>query len=154
MPTRFPYSYFLARAKKALPGWKFPDTDPGTGKWKVVNFKLSTAGTGYWSRSIKTVTCTKIDAHSMASDGDREFGELRVYFDTKTWNIRKDGFIYTDPQFLAELRAALNDMGFEPEAVDDVEYSEQGMQGDDYVSLDVCEVFLPAYRRMTATVTA
>lgn len=58
MPTRFPYSYFLARAKKALPGWKFPDTDPGTGK------------------------------------------------------------------------------------------------GDDYVSLDVCEVFLPAYRRMTATVTA
>lgn len=115
-----------------------------------VNFKLTTDGTGYWTRTVKAVKVTKIIADRLASDGDREFGELRVYFDTATWNIRKDGFIYTDPQFLAELRAALNDMGFEPEEADEVEYSEQGMQGDDYVSLDVCEVFLAGYRRVLA----
>lgn len=85
----------------------------------------------------------------MVMDGDREFGELRVYFDVKTCDVRKDGLIYTDDQFIAELKAALNDMGFEPEEVDDVYYSEQGMQGEDYVSFDVCEVFLPGYRRVT-----
>lgn len=119
-----------------------------------VNFVLTTSGDGYWSNTRKAVKCTSLVAESLVTDGDREFGELRVYFDTNTWNVHRDGLIYTDKNFLEELRAALNDMGFEPEAVDDIHYSEQGMQGDDYVSLDVCEVFLPAYRRMMAEVTA
>ena len=115
-----------------------------------VNFKCSTNGSGLWSQVAKTVQCVKLDADARVSDGEREFGELRVYFDVKTWNVRKDGLIYTDEQFIKELRAALNDLGFSPEAVDDViYYSEQGMQGADYVSLDVCEVFLPEYRRVS-----
>lgn len=114
-----------------------------------VNFILSTAGDGLWSGVSKKVRCVRIDADSMVMDGNREFGELRVYFDTKTWNVRKDGLIYTDKTFIAELKAALNDLGFEPEEVDDIYYSEQGMQGEDYVSFDVCEVFLPGYRRVT-----
>jgi len=114
-----------------------------------VNFKCSTNGAGLWSRVAKAVRCVKLDTDAMVSDGEREFGELRVYFDVKNWNVRKDGLIYTDKQFIEELRGALNDLGFSPESVDDVYYSEQGMQGTDYVSLDVCEVFLPEYRRVT-----
>lgn len=113
-----------------------------------IDFELNTSGKGFWSPVAKTVKCVSMVAESLASDGDREFGELRVYFDTKSWDVSKHGLIYTDPAFLDALRAALNDFGFEPEAVDDVQYSEQGMQGDDYVSFDVCEDFLPEYRRM------
>lgn len=91
-----------------------------------VNFTLSTDGNGLWSSVQKKVRCVRIDADLMVTDGECEFGELRVYFDTKTWDVRKDGLIYTDKQFLQELRAALNDLGFEPEEVDDVHYSEQG----------------------------
>jgi hypothetical protein len=70
---------------------------------------------------------------------EADFGELRVYFDTDTWDIEKHGLIYTDRLFLKQLREKLSEIGFEGS---DVEYSEQGMQGDNYVSLDVGEKFL------------
>ncbi len=75
-------------------------------------------------------------------DEDKDFGELCVYFDTKTWDVNADGLIYTDRQFQNDLRAFLNTHGL-PGA--DVDYSEQGMQGDDYVSLDIGRKFLQAW---------
>ena len=54
----------------------------------------------------------------------------------------KHGLIYTDRQFLRELRAFLDAHGL-PGA--DVDYSEQGMQGDNYVSLDIGKDFLRAW---------
>ena len=50
--------------------------------------------------------------------------------------------IYTDTQFKRELREFLTAHGL-PGA--DVEYSEQGMQGDDYVSRDIGKKFLRAW---------
>jgi len=105
-----------------------------------VTAKLSTAGDGYWSTVAKTVQITRL---SLAYTNDElDFGELRVYFDTKTWDVNKDGLIYTDSDFLADLKALLTDMGFD---ASDVDYSEQGMQGDNYVSLDVGECFINTY---------
>lgn len=65
---------------------------------------------------------------------------MRVYFDTKSWDISNDGLIYTDQQFLQELRWLLDWLGFS--RTKDVNYSEQGMQGDDYVSLDTSDKFI------------
>jgi hypothetical protein len=59
-------------------------------------------------------------------------GEMLVFFDTNTWDV-KDGLIYNDEGFLNELRAALAEVGFN----DEIDYSEQGMQGKDFVSLDI-----------------
>ena len=103
---------------------------------KQFNHILTTAGDGLWSGVAKSVKVTGSELAYV--NEERTFGELRVYFDTDTWNIQKDGLIYTDGRFLDELRDALADQGL----MGTVDYSEQGMQGEDYVSLDVGEVFI------------
>lgn len=102
--------------------------------------KLHTNGKGLWSEEVRAVITTKIELGYLA--GDRKFGELRVYFTNDSWNTKKHGLIYTDPLFQRELREALKTSGFSDTAVKQVSYSEQGMQGKDYVSLDVGGTFL------------
>lgn len=97
---------------------------------------FNTCGDGYWSTVTKPVQIT--DMRLAYVNDEKDFGELRVYFDTKTWDVDKDGLIYTDSQFIAELR----DFLITHELSDDCDYSEQGMQGDNYVSLDVYEGFI------------
>jgi hypothetical protein len=101
---------------------------------------LNTSGNGYWSREERAVTVTNIKLGYVADELD--FGELCVYFNKKSWDVNKHGLIYTDRQFLRELREFLDAHGL-PGA--DVDYSEQGMQGDNYVSLDIGEEFLTAW---------
>lgn len=100
---------------------------------------LNTNGKGYWSDVIAPVNITKITVDYV--NDERDFGELRVHFDN-TWVVATDGLIYTDPQFLRELRKELTAVGF---AGADVDYSEQGMQGDSYVSLDVGKKFMKSW---------
>lgn len=102
--------------------------------------EFETMGDGYWSEVSKAVKCTKLAVPYV--DDDEEFGELCVYFDKGTWDVRKDGLIYTDSLFLTMLRERLTELGF---AGADVDYSEQGMQGNDYVSLDVGGPFLASW---------
>jgi len=103
---------------------------------------FSTVGDGYWSNAAKPVLIT--DMRVAYVNDEKDFGELRVYFDTKYWDTspKKDGLIYTDSNFLAELREFLADQGL---VGADVDYSEQGMQGNNYVSLDVGKKFLAAW---------
>ena len=101
---------------------------------------LNTGGGGYWSNTKKAVEVTDMQLGYVADDKD--FGELRVYFNTDTWNVNELGLIYTDRQFERELREFLDQHGLPGK---DVDYSEQGMQGDDYVSCDVGEEFLRAW---------
>ncbi len=105
-----------------------------------VNATLNTNGNGYWSRKQTAVEVTKL---MLAYTNDElDFGELRVYFNTKTWDVNKDGLIYTDSQFMTELCALLTQLGFD---ASDVSYSEQGMQGNNYVSCDVGECFINTF---------
>jgi len=104
----------------------------------VVEF--NTAGNGLWSGEERTVRITDMQLGYVADELD--FGELRVYFDRRTWNVNEHGLIYTDRQFMRELQAFLTEHGLVGK---DVSYSEQGMQGDDYVSLDIGEDFLQAW---------
>lgn len=111
---------------------------------------LNTDGKGLWSTKSKPVIVTGLDCVlSQMEDEDKLFGELCVRFDTASWNTDKDGLIYTDDLFLEELHTFLKSQGFTVEASNDVSYSEQGMQGDEYVSLDVstefCEEWLAKF---------
>lgn len=103
---------------------------------------LTTAGDGYWSDKAKAVKTLRINVPYINDEED--FGELRVYIDTKTWNTNKHGLIYTDRQFINELREQLDLVGFPGK---DADYSEQGMQGDDYVSLDIGKKFVAAWQK-------
>ena len=105
-----------------------------------VNATLNTNGKGYWSR---TATAVEVTGLQLAYTNDElDFGELRVRFNTNTWDTSKHGLIYTDEQFMRELKALLTSLGFD---ASDVDYSEQGMQGDKYVSCDVGECFINTF---------
>ena len=109
---------------------------------KKVNWVLKTGGDGLWSGKATSVTVLGI---SLPYVGDNEdYGELCVHFDEDTWEVENDGLIYTDSLFIEELRDKLNEMGL---AGADADYSEQGMQGDDYVSLDVGKQFVDTWKQ-------
>ena len=99
---------------------------------------LNTNGKGLWSTVAKAVRIVDVQL-SYVSD-ERDYGDLHVYFDESTWDCNKDGLIYTDKQFKRELNEFLVSQGLCA-----VSYSEQGMQGDDFVSCDVGEDFIDAW---------
>ena len=105
-----------------------------------INATLNTAGDGYWSNKAKAVEITALQR--AYTNDELDFGELCVFFNTATWDTAKDGLIYTDSVFLDELCALLTQLGFD---ASDVSYSEQGMQGDTYVSCDVGECFINTF---------
>ena len=104
-----------------------------------VNEILHTAGTGLWSTTQADVLVTHMELGYVAED--KEFGELRVYFNTEDWDVEQDGLIYTDSKFKIDLQDYIKQQGL----VVDLCYSEQGMQGDDYVSLDVGAEFIASW---------
>lgn len=109
---------------------------------------LNTVGDGYWSSKAAAVKV--IGLHLAYLDEENKFGELRVVFNTKTWNVQRDGLIYTDSQFERELKKFLKTIDLKPASVS---YSEQGMQGDNYVSLDVGKSFIDSWmKKFTVTV--
>ena len=101
---------------------------------------LNTGGGGYWRNTKTTVGITGLQLAYINDELD--FGELRVRFNTETWDVNKLGLIYTDKQFMRELKELLTNLGFD---ASDVSYSEQGMQGDAYVSCDVGERFINTF---------
>jgi hypothetical protein len=115
---------------------------------KKVNWQTHTGGNGLWSSEAKAVQVLRVELAYTSEDGD--FGELCAYFDTNTWDCNKDGLIYTDKVWIDEFRALMRSLGFTRAAVNDITYSEQGMQEYNYVSMDVGADFLrevePMYR--------
>ena len=107
---------------------------------------LHTNGNGYWSNKRKAVDIEKLDLQYCTAEKD--FGELCVYFTKASWDTATDGLIYTDKLFRAELRAYLQTLGFTEAEANDVSYSEQGMQTDEYVSCDVGAKFIAGLERM------
>ena len=103
------------------------------------NVVFNTAGDGYWSNVRKAVEITDMRLGYVSDEGD--FAELCVYFNTATWDVESDGLIYTDKDFIAEMRMFLEQHGLSA----DVDYSEQGMQGDDYVSFDIGSNFIASW---------
>ena len=102
---------------------------------------LHTDGSGYWSSAAKAVQVTALTVPYISEEGD--FGELRVHFNTDSWRPDRDGLIYTDKRFKKGLQDHLTSLGL---AGSDVEYSEQGLQGDNYVSCDVGEEFIKSWK--------
>jgi hypothetical protein len=113
---------------------------------QTVYTTLNTNGRGYWSRKRTAVDITKLDLQYITNE--RDFGELCVYFAQHSWHTPTDGLIYTDKQFMTELRTYLQTIGFSEAEANDVNYSEQGMQTDEYVSCDVGAAFIAGLERL------
>ena len=106
---------------------------------------FNTNGKGFWSNTAKAVEI--VDMQVTYCSEEKDFGELLVYFNTATWDVATLGLIYTDKLFLEQLNSFLVEQGLAT-----VSYSEQGMQGEDYVSLDVEADFITAWERKFNTV--
>jgi hypothetical protein len=109
-------------------------------------FYLETNGRGYWSRKV-----TEVDIEELRlqyCNPEQDFGELCVHFAQSDWDVSKDGLIYTDKKFMQGLRAYLQTIGFTKAEANDVSYSEQGMQTEEYVSCDVGAKFLKGLERV------
>lgn len=121
-----------------------------------VNIEANTNGKGLWSEEARLVIINKLAiGYSSLTYYPEEpfFGELRAYFEPSgftrgSWNVEGYGLIYTDRLWLKEFKAGMRAAGFSIKAVQNIHYSEQGMQGKDYVSMDVGPVFYASWMRL------
>jgi hypothetical protein len=121
-----------------------------------VEIKANTNGKGHWSEEQRLVIINKlgIGYSSLVYYPEEPFhGELRAYFEPSgfthgSWNVAGYGLIYTDRQWMKEFKAGLRELGLSIKAVQNVSYSEQGMQGNDYVSMDVGPAFYTSWQRL------
>jgi hypothetical protein len=120
-----------------------------------VNLKTTCDGDSYWSNEpgrivdIYDLGIGYLDEGDEDSDGE-VFGELRAYFKTSTWDPYKYGLIYTDKGWMDSFRKCLTHIGFTEAEADDVYYSEQGMQGATYVSMDFGGLFYSKWKQLNS----
>lgn len=118
----------------------------------------STDGKGLWSEEQRIVRIIELKTGYLSSvyyPEEPVHGELRAYFvpdgfNPLEWNVQAHGLIYTDKKWIREFKLGLRDMGFTVRAVRDVSYSEQGMQGENYVSMDFGPEFYKSWLRISA----
>jgi hypothetical protein len=101
---------------------------------RKVNFITSTDGEGFWNRVNKDIRVVKLDLNH---DYQFQSFELRAYWDKRNWNVNRHGLIYTDCLWFSSFKKSLIHLGFSKDSLKALGYSEQGMQGNDYVSMDV-----------------
>lgn len=112
----------------------------------------TTYGNGLWSNRQKTIHHNRAELSIYNGNNEIEefysgnvkntHAEFRVYFTKKDWNTNEHGIIYTDRNWIKDFRSQLKVMGYSSKALREVDYSEAGMQGANYVSLDVGRNFL------------
>lgn len=105
-----------------------------------VSFLTKTDGKGLYSKSVKTIQIIEIKINYI--DDNEPFGELLAKLNKKDWNYEKDNVPYTDETWLETFKKGMIKIGFSEQAVNDISYSEAGMQHNDCVSMDVGKDFL------------
>jgi hypothetical protein len=103
-----------------------------------------TKGDGYWSATNRTVATSKIEMEvgeaSVSLWSYSVYLEIhfRAFFPKRSWDTDKYGLIYTDSLWIKDFREQFKTR-FPAMAwmASKINYTEQGMQGDNYVSLVV-----------------
>ena len=110
-----------------------------------VNIVTRCNGVGYWSHEPgRIVRINRVELNYVNTN--KTFGELIAFFNAEDWDRDVDGLIYTDEMWIRTFRWNLKyELDLSWRAVKAIDYSEQGMQGGDYVSMDVTEPFLKEF---------
>lgn len=102
-----------------------------------VEMYANTNGRGLWSSEKREtkVNQIKIDPDTLITEGEQSAIYIQAKLDPKTWRSGRDGLVYTDTKWLREFRRGLTELGLSRKLANNVDYTEQGMQGTNYVSL-------------------
>lgn len=122
-----------------------PDQDPDDQLTAAANLRIVPAlsgkrltafggKSGLWGANAEPVEFEVSEAEVVYGDAESDDGFVSLNIRLKDYQVDQYGLIYTDPTFLGSLRALLAQAGMDGEALN---YSEAGMQGSDYVNLDV-----------------
>ena len=69
-------------------------------KQVAVQFVCNTAGDGHWSNKAKPVHCNAVAVYYDDYDEDDSYSALvNVHFTAASWNVQRDGLVYSDTQF-------------------------------------------------------
>lgn len=113
-----------------------------------VNQLISTGGDGLWSNTKKYVKVENIEVivkSNYLESNNSDSWDLNewnaylestcdIFFDEDSWDIHEEGLIYTDKTFMSEICKILKQYGINQQIINNITYSEQDMQGDDYVN--------------------
>jgi len=113
-----------------------------------VDFVCHTDGKGFWSSKKSDVRITKIGITTWDYEGKNDAGGIYVYFNENDWDTDSYGLIYTDKLFIKELKENLKSLGL---VVENIGYSEQGMQGQYFVHLDVDPEFIKSFFKLVGS---
>lgn len=121
---------------------KYPNEYPNTIMLNTANggpIVATTNGRGLWSETKRTTHTRRLKLWlDSINDGNGLLVSVQAYFPRKEWNTKRDGLIYTDEGWLSQFRRDFNNRRFVKGLIAqrNLDYTEQGMQGEDYVSLE------------------
>ena len=109
-------------------------------RWRETTIK--TNGTTLYARTTDAekpvpVKVTKVELIAYNNNFDGWNLYVKAYFDTKTWNVGNMGHLVTDKGFAKNFRAELEKQGYPVGTPRNLSWSEQGMQGKNYVMFDI-----------------
>ncbi|MEH0152862.1 hypothetical protein V6R21_01885 [Limibacter armeniacum] len=92
----------------------------------------------YFTKERKTITIKLVPSmvYYEPYDGCVD-AHIRAYFNTDEWDVKSEGLIYNNEVFYNDVCHLLKTLGLKH--YNQVFYSEQGMQGDDFVDFDIDE---------------
>jgi hypothetical protein len=98
---------------------------------KELRMACGVAGDGYYTER-QCVVHGVLECEELSWGRDENWAMANFHLDE--WDTIEDSLIYSDSLFVKDLRENLRQLGFKhyPE----IDYSEQGMQGENFVNLD------------------
>lgn len=114
-----------------------------------IDTTILTDGKEEWS--LVPETSVRVCTIELKYSSGNSWGSFDVTFTNDTWDVSMMGLIYDDSRFLQGLKDRLISLGFSLEAVEDLTYSEVGLQSDNSVNLDGGSKFLQEYRDISTS---
>jgi hypothetical protein len=109
---------------------------------KNISFKARTNGKGFWSNTVAEVNIVGYELTHLTCYRNDYYSYTKLYFDN-SWNTKEYGLIYTDPLFIKDVTLNLKPiLKFKS-----IDYTENGMQGNNYVSLE-CDFDKKTYEEL------
>lgn len=97
----------------------------------------TTSGNGHWSSHKKQTRVNKIElGFYKYCYKDSNSIYVNAIIPKSSWSVKRYGLIYTDPQWLRDFNSQVKIL-LPHVFTDYVDYTEQGMQGNDYVSMSM-----------------